>query len=170
MVSSTTPRFGPRWPPVLERTSISSLRTSCASCGRSSSDRALMSSGDWIPSSKRCVAVGVSEETNVDIFWFSFGLGRCRSRCGAVLKFLHDRFPGAIAGDDFDPLLGGRKSFLTNPDQLHPFLVAHDQFFERQIARFHLLDDFLEPLHCLFEIGGRRGLLHLTRHNGKGAR
>src|SRR5437879_2487528 len=32
MVNSTTPRFGPRWPPFLERTVINSWRISSASC------------------------------------------------------------------------------------------------------------------------------------------
>ena len=55
MVSSTTPRFGPRWPPLVERTVISSSRISAASCSRSGMESRRRSSGESIVSSMRCI-------------------------------------------------------------------------------------------------------------------
>src|SRR6266446_322481 len=155
MVSSTTPRFGPRCPPVCESTLISSSRTSCASCGRLSSGSAFTSSGERMPSSKRggaIVSVGISEETNVVIFRFSFGFRLHRDGRGGSFKFFYNRFSGAVTGDDFDPLLGRGKPLLAHLDQLHSFLIPHDQFFEREVAGLHLVDDLFEPLHGLFEV------------------
>src|SRR5664279_4338400 len=51
MVSSTTPRLGPRWPPVLETESTKNARISSASNGIWSADNALRSSGPLIDSS-----------------------------------------------------------------------------------------------------------------------
>ena len=96
----------------------------------------------------------------------------CVSGCarrGGRFKFFHDRFPGAVAGDDLNALLSRGEAFLTNLDQLHPFLVTHDQIFKREFARFHLLHDLLEPFHGLFEVRFGSGLLRLVRHNGKWA-
>src|SRR3954453_23104269 len=45
MVSSTTPRLGPMWPPLRAVTSISSSRISWASCGSWAGTRALTSAG-----------------------------------------------------------------------------------------------------------------------------
>src|SRR3954468_10081676 len=58
MVSSTTPRFGPMWPPLRAVTSISSSRISCASCGSSAGARALTSAGPAM----RDRRVGTDEE------------------------------------------------------------------------------------------------------------
>src|SRR5882757_2107532 len=110
MVNSTTPRFGPRCPPVCERTLISSSRTSCASCGRSCSRSALMSAGERIPSSK-CIG--------------AFGFDRCflgRTRFLRRLEFLYYGFPGGVAGNDFNLLLGVGKTLLADFYQLHSFL------------------------------------------------
>src|ERR1041385_1389324 len=169
MVSSTTPRFGPRWPPVCESTLINSSRTSCASCGRLSSGNAFTSAGERIPWSKEVGSTSVSEEANIDIFWFSFGFRRGADSCrGGRLKFFHDRFAGAVAGDDLDSLFGGGEAFLADFDQLHSLLVANNQVFKRKIARFHLLHDLFEPFHGLLEVRFGRGLLPLVRQNGKG--
>src|SRR6478752_1345127 len=45
MVSSTTPRFGPRWPPVWETLPIRNSLTSAASCSSCASDNLLRSCG-----------------------------------------------------------------------------------------------------------------------------
>src|SRR6266513_2580359 len=174
MVNSTTPRFGPRWPPVCESTLISSSRTSWASCGRSSSLTALMSAGERIPSNSR-VAVAVSEEADVVILVCSFFL-RSRSRflLRGRLEILYHRFAGIVTSNDLNPLLRAGQTFLANLHQLHPFLVTHDQFLQHHLAGFHLLDDFLEPIHRPFEIqlglglfrGGSR-LPAITHHAGR---
>src|SRR6476660_245306 len=134
MVNSTTPRFGPRCPPVCERTLISSSRTSCASCGRSCSRSALMSAGERIPSSK-CfgasvisLVCGFSEE--FDFVIGAFGFDRCflgRTRFLRPLEFLYYGFPSGVAGNDFNFLLGIGKTLLADFYQLHSFLVANDQ-------------------------------------------
>ena len=51
MVSSTTPRLGPRWPPVLETASTRKVRISSARAGSWSAGSALRSSGPSIESS-----------------------------------------------------------------------------------------------------------------------
>src|SRR5262247_2037645 len=120
MVSSTTPRFGPRCPPVCERTLISSSRTSWASCGRSCSRSALISAGERIPSSKRfgaslvLVVCRFSEE--FDFVIGPFGFDRCflgMTRFLRRLELLYYRFPGAVASNDFNLLLGIGKTFLA---------------------------------------------------------
>src|SRR5207253_841455 len=50
-VSSTTPRFGPRCPPVFERTEISSSRISSARISSWGTVSVLTSSGEWMVSS-----------------------------------------------------------------------------------------------------------------------
>src|SRR5215469_15945810 len=137
MVSSTTPRLGPRWPPVCERTLISSSRTSCASCGRSCSRSALMSAGERIPSSKRfgasivSVVCRFSEEFDFVIGAFSFD--RCflrRTRFFRRLEFFNYGLPGAVASNDFNLLLRVSETLLASLYQFHPFLVANDQILE----------------------------------------
>src|SRR6266545_6032161 len=175
MVSSTTPRFGPRCPPVWERTLISSSRTSCASCGRSCSRSALMSAGERIPSSKRLGApvvsavCGFSEE--FDFVIGAFGFDRCflgRTRFLRRLEFLYYGFPRAVAGNDFNLLFGVGKAVLAGFYQLHPFLVADDQIFEWQFTRFHLLDNFLEPIHRALKVQFRLARLRFTTHGENG--
>ncbi len=61
MVSSTTPRFGPRWPPVRETSAMRCARISAASSGTCSGDSALTSLGERIPVSNvmpRSLVVG----------------------------------------------------------------------------------------------------------------
>src|SRR4249919_2844310 len=120
MVNSTTPRFGPKCPPVCERTLISSSRTSCASCGRSCSRSALMSAGERIPSSKRFGASVVSLVCELseefDFVIGTFGFDRCflgRPHFLRRLEFLYYGFPGAVAGNDFNLLLGVGKTLLA---------------------------------------------------------
>src|SRR5260370_34543216 len=126
MVNSATPRFGPRCPPVCERTLISSPRTSCASCGRSCSRSALMSAGERIPSSKRfgafviSVVCGLSEK--FDFVIGAFGFDRCflgRNRFLGRLAFLYYGFPGAVTSNDFNPLLDVGKTVLADFYQFH---------------------------------------------------
>src|SRR6188472_1488499 len=171
IVSSVTPRFGPRCPPVCERTLINSSRTSCASCGRSCSRSALISLGERIPSSKRFAASVVSlgcrfsEEIDFVIGAFGFDrrfLGRTRFLRG--LELLYYGFPTAVAGNDFNFLLGVSKALLACFYQFHSFLVADDQIFEWQLTRFHLLDNFLEPIHRAFKIQLRLPRLRFTTH------
>src|SRR5262249_17510641 len=133
IVSSTTPRFGPRCPPVWERTLISSSRTSCASCARSCSRRALMSAGERIPSSRRldsAVASAVSEFSEQLDFVICIlgviGTGRRLGRLGRWLELFNYRLACAIASNDFNLLLGISKSLLANFYQVHSFLIAHD--------------------------------------------
>src|SRR6187401_3410508 len=142
IVSSVTPRFGPRCPPVCERTLISSSRTSCASCGRSCSRSALMSDGEWIPSSKRFGASVISAvckfSEEVDFVIDTFGFDRCfigRSRFLRGLEFLYYGFPSAVTGNDFNLLLGVGKTLLAGFYQFNPFFVANDQMFEWQLTR-----------------------------------
>src|SRR5215831_14260684 len=169
MVSSTTPRLGPRCPPVCERTLISSSRTSCASCGRSCSRSALMSAGERIPSSKRFGASVVwvvcrfSEEFDFVIGAFDRRfLGRTRFLCR--LEFLYYGFPGAVASNDFNFLLGVGKTLLAGFYQFHPFFVTDDQIFEWQFTCLHLLDNFLEPSHRALKVQLRLALLRFTTH------
>src|SRR6266481_7658850 len=121
IVSSVTPRFGPRCPPVWERTLISSSRTSCASRGKSCSRSALISAGERIPSSKRfgapivLVVCGFSEEFDFVIGAFRFRrwlLGS--SRFLRRLEFLNYGFTAAIASDDFDLLLRIGQAILAD--------------------------------------------------------
>src|SRR5258705_1172942 len=171
MVSSTTPRFGPRCPPVCERTLISSSRTSCASCSRSCSRSALMSAGERIPSSKRAgVAVWVdSEEFDfiICVFGFSHCVGRCY-RFRRCFELFHSCLAGAVAGDDFDLVLCVGKSFLANFYQIHSFFVAHDEIFQRQFAGFHLLDNFFEAIHRAFKVRLCLALLRFAAHGENG--
>src|SRR6476469_10160001 len=162
MVNSTTPRFGPRWPPVCDNTLISSSRTSCASCGRSSSFSALMSAGERIPSNTRGGAA-VSEEADVVILVCSFFSGR-RFLFRRRIEILYYSLPGMVASNDLDPLLGAGQAFLANFHQLHSFFVTPDQFFQHHFAGLHLLDDFLEPVHRGFEIELGLGFLRGGRH------
>src|ERR1022692_3665344 len=53
MVSSTTPRLGPIWPPFLAVTAMSSSRISCANSGSCEGVRALTSAGPRIASRRR---------------------------------------------------------------------------------------------------------------------
>src|SRR5215510_12555295 len=175
MVSSTTPRLGPRCPPVCERTLISSSRTSCASCGRSCSRSALMSAGERIPSSKRFGASVVfvvrefSEE--FDFVIGAFGFDRCfrgRTRFLRRLEFLYYGFPGAVASNDFNLLLGFGKTFLADFYQFHPFLVADDQIFQWQFTGLHLLDNFLEPIHRALKVQFCLARFRFTTHGENG--
>src|SRR5947209_922079 len=122
MVNSTTPRFGPRCPPVCDRTRMSSSRTSCASWGRSCSRKAFMSAGERIPSSRRFGAV-VSEESDFIVLFFSFFSWQFVDvRFDGGFKIFHDWFTGAIARNDFDLVLGAGKPFLANLYQIHSLL------------------------------------------------
>src|SRR6266404_2320427 len=156
MVNSTTPRLGPRCPPVCDNTLTSSSRTSWASCGRSCSRSALISAGERIPSKRRAAGAVASEESDFIILLFLF-IDRFGRRCNLLgwLEIFHERFARAIASDDVDLLFGAGQTFLTNLDQVHPFFVTHDQVFQRKLSGFHLLDNRLEPVHRAFEIGFR---------------
>src|SRR6266496_2844431 len=133
IVNSTTPRFGPRWPPVWERTLISSSRTSCASWGRSCSRSALISAGERIPSSNRAV-LAVASEVGADSEESDFFIGVLgfidhatrRCRLGRWLEIFDCRLAGAVVGNDLDLLLGVGKPFLANFHQIHSFFIAHD--------------------------------------------
>src|SRR5437773_9849807 len=146
MVNSTTPRFGPRCPPVCERTSISSSRTSCASCGRSCSRSALISAGERIPSSKRLGAVGPEPSEEFDFISCIFGFYDCVGRCSRFrrcFEFFHDRLSGAVAGDDLDLLLCVGKSFLTSFYLILSFFITHNQIFKLHFYCFSSLNFLL---------------------------
>src|SRR5205085_5832470 len=132
MVSSTTPRLGPRCPPVCESTLISSSRTSCASCGKSFSGIALMLAGPPIVSSRR---IPWSEEADVIVLLF---LNRIRGNRRAWrfrrVKLLHRYFSGMIARDDFNLLLGLGQPFLTTLHQLHSLFVTQKQLFQQHFS------------------------------------
>src|ERR1041385_4155045 len=106
-----------------------------------------MSAGERIPSSKRfgasvvSVVCGFSEEFDfvIGAFGFDRWFGR-RTRFLRRFEFLYYGFPGAVASNDFNLLLGVGKALLADFHQLHPFLVADDQIFEWQFTRLHLLD------------------------------
>src|SRR5947209_11972364 len=144
MVSSTTPRFGPRCPPVCDRTRISSSRTSCASCARSCSPSVLMSAGERMPSSNRfgfsgsAVVVVASKESDFIISQFLFGRFLIIRRFAHRFKIFADRLTRVIARDYLDLLFGTGEPFLANFHEVHSFLVAHDQILERQFPTFHL--------------------------------
>src|SRR2546423_14631348 len=134
MVSSTTPRFGPRCPPVCERTLISSSRTSCASCGKSCSRSALISAGERIPSSKRfgasvvSVVCGFLEE--FDFVIGAFGFDRCflgRERFLRGLEFLYYGLSRAVAGNDSNLLLALGKGLLAGFYHLPSCLIRADR-------------------------------------------
>src|SRR5438067_8321690 len=171
IVSSTTPRFGPRCPPVWERTSISSSRTSCASCGRACSRSVLTSAGERMPSSIRVGAAVASEVRDVSEE-FDFVICACgfvghACRCLRLLRWLelfNYGFARGVAGNDLDLLLGIGKSFLANFNQIHSFLVAHDQIFQRQFAGLHLLDNRFEPIHSALKVKLCFALLRFATH------
>src|SRR3981081_913971 len=148
MVNSTTPRLGPRCPPVCDNTLTSSSRTSCASCGRSCSRSALISAGERIPSRRRGAAGGASEESDFIILLFLFidRFGRGRNLLG-WLEIFHEGFARAIASDDVDFLFGTGQTLLTNLNQVHPFFVTHAQVFQRKLSGFHLLENQLDAGH-----------------------
>src|SRR5437667_5271934 len=156
IVSSTTPRFGPRCPPVCERILINSSRTSCASWDRSCSRRPLISAGERIPSSRRLGAGAVwADSEELDFVICASGLvghGGRSLRLLRRLELFNYGFACAVAGNDFDLLLGLGKPFLANFYEVHSFFVTHDQILERQFTRLHLLDDFFEAIHCAFKI------------------
>src|SRR5436853_1579384 len=112
IVNSTTPRFGPRWPPVCDKMRINSSRTSCASCGKSCSRSAFIFAGPWIPSSNRVGfsirVVLVSEESDFIIPQFFVGLLIIVVRFGRGFKIFHHRLSRVVPGDYLDLLLGGR--------------------------------------------------------------
>src|SRR5439155_26590310 len=175
IVSSTTPRFGPRCPPVWERTLISSSRTSCASCGRSCSRRPFISAGDRTPSSKRFGASSVSVvRESLEEFDFVIGVFRfCDWFLGSSLvlrrlQFFNYGSAGAIASDDFDFLLLVSETFLADFYQVHSFFVTDDQIFERQFTGLHLLDNFLEPIHCALKVQARLARFRFTAHGESG--
>src|SRR6266404_9674899 len=154
MVNSTTPRFGPRCPPVCERTLISSSRTSCASWGKSCSRSVLISAGERIPSSKRWGGAAESDASEefdfiICVFGFSTCVGRC---CGlrCCFKIFNHGLARAVASNDFDLLLGVGKSFLTNLYQIHSFFIPHDQIFQR--------------IHCALKIALCFALLRFAAH------
>ena len=80
------------------------------------------------------------------------GNGRLPGRLLRWLKLFNYGFACAVARNDLDLLLCVGKPFLANFDQIHSFLVAHDQIFERQFTGLHLLDNFFEPIHRAFEV------------------
>src|SRR6266480_1421060 len=135
IVNSTTPRLGPRCPPVWERTLISSSRTSWASRGRSCSRSALTLAGERMPSSKRAGGAAAPEDLEeFDFIICYFGFACHAGRCGRLLRWLEifdHGFARAIAGNDFDLLLCVSKSFLANLHQIHSLFVAHNQIFQR---------------------------------------
>src|SRR5437870_7773578 len=140
MVSSTTPRFGPRCPPVWERTFTSSSRTSCASWGKSCSPSALISAGEPMVSSKRGGAT-VSEEFDfiiVVLGWLYRGGGQRRFL--AWLEIFHECFAGAIASNNLNLLFRADQAFLTDLNEIHPLFVTNNLIFQLQLTRFHLLD------------------------------
>src|SRR4029077_5660496 len=124
---------GPRCPPVCDSTLMSSSRTSCASCGSSSSRSPLMSAGERMPSSKRFDAVVPSEKPDFICLFSSFVRPRLIiDLClGRRFKIFHHWFTDAVAGDDLDLLLGAGKSFLTNFHKIHPFFVTNNQILKR---------------------------------------
>ena len=112
---------------------------------------------------------GFSEE--FDFVIDAFGFDRCflgRTRFLRRLEFLYYGFPGAVASNDLDLLLGIGKTFLADFYQLHPFLVADDQIFEWQFTRLHLLDNFLEPIHRALKVQLRLARLRFTTHGENG--
>src|SRR5450631_196022 len=164
IVNSTTPRFGPRCPPVCESTLTSSSRTSWASCGKSCSRSALISAGERIPSSRRAVAV-VSEKSDFIILAFGF-IHRFGWRCNLRCRFeiFYKGFSCAVPSNDVDLLFGADEAFLTNFHKVHSFFVTDNQFFQRKFSRFHLFDNRLEPVHRAFKIQFRTRLFWLAAH------
>src|SRR5579872_1046805 len=61
IVSSTAPRFEPRWPPVFETDSTRNWRISSARRSHSSSERAFRSLGEWMRSRSMCVSGGSAD-------------------------------------------------------------------------------------------------------------
>src|SRR5437879_10561082 len=138
MVNSTTPKFGPRCPPVWERTLISSSRTSCASCGRSCSRSAFTSAGEWIPSSSRAGAAPSEKSDFIGLFSSfidRFVVDLC-FRCR--FKLFHDWFAGAVVGDDFDLLLGADQSFLPIIYQITSLYLTYTHIFSLLFDIFYI--------------------------------
>ena len=108
---------------------------------------------------------GFSEEIDFVIgavrfgYWFP-GSGPILGR----FEFLYYWFAGAIASNDFDLLLGIGEAFLADFYQVHPFLIAYDQIFKGQFTRFHLFDNFLEPIYCALEVQFRLARLGFAAH------
>src|SRR5215510_2960895 len=130
-----------------------------------------MSAGERIPSSKRfgvsvvSVVCGFSEE--FDFVIGAFGFDRCflgRTRFLRRLEFFNYGFPGAVASNDFNLLLGIGETLLASLHQFHRFFVADDQIFEWQFTRLHLLDNFFEPIHRAFKVQLSLPWLRFTTH------
>src|ERR1700704_3684722 len=106
IVSSTTPRLGPRCPPVWERTETRSSRTSWASCGKSCSLNAFTSAGERMPSSKRFFSLGLEEFDVVIVVAHRLRrLLNGRSRIIGRFKILYKSFSGIVPGDDLNLFL-----------------------------------------------------------------
>src|SRR3954447_4208691 len=108
MVSSTTPRFGPRWPPFLDSLVISSWRTSSASCVICSTVNFLRCEGSPTRSKYRLVGLFINVR--------SFEGFERRLTGGVLFKFL-----------DFE--FGFFQFFLANLYQASALLEAREQRF-----------------------------------------
>src|SRR5262245_23661195 len=134
-----------------------------------------MSAGERIPSSKRfgaSVVLAICEGSEeFDFVIGPFGFDRCflgSSRFLRRLEFFYYGFPSAVASNDFNLLLSVGEALLAGFYQFHPFLVAHDQVFERQFTRLHLLDNFLEPIHRALKVLLGLARLWFTTHGENG--
>src|SRR5690554_4614508 len=66
--------------------------------------------------------------------------------------------PAILLHQDLYPLLGGLQRLLARPRQGDAALEALQGLLEAEVALLHALDDRLEFLQGLLEIGGLRGL------------
>jgi hypothetical protein len=80
-----------------------------------------------------------------------FGSAGWGFRCGGLGKRLSFRTTGGTAGDDFDALLGGVEFLLADLQEGSSSFVSLNQFIERQLTIFELVDDTVQFLHGLFE-------------------
>ena len=111
------------------------------------------------------MVLGFSEEFDFVISAIRFGYcfpGSCPIL--RRLEFLYYGFAGAVASNDFDLLLSIGEAFLADFYQVHPFLIAYNQIFKGQFTRFHLFDNFLEPIHCALKVQFRVARLGFTAH------
>jgi hypothetical protein len=133
MVSSTTPRLGPTWPPLRAVTAMISSRISCASCGSWAGARALRSAGlRWHPAEREGGRSGVHLAGRGPALRRSARRQTCRRRRRPWLLEL------------FDLELGLLEAGLADLEQLAALLEFGQQVGQGHVARFHRFDDGLE--------------------------
>ncbi len=138
MVSSTTPRFGPRWPPVRDRLSMRRFRIAAASAGSCSSVRFFTSAGPVdVRQGVRVGGVGCVVQGILGGKWFVqrsrifFSPARSAGTPGAGLEVLEHDLPVSCGlPDRLDPRAGRLDARRQSAQSTGSGLVIADQLVE----------------------------------------